>query len=234
MPATGSCKDHRWTLDGICRMLRLAEGSAILFFAVSLLSFDLPLTMPFQAVGQIAHHAARALHGFEGAAMVKRQATSTLAPTTAAVPTTLVVSNEGGVTTLSLTDTGDAQQAISTLLSAYSSADQTLASANSAAVQSFSDFIRAQESINSVLSAGGTPIIAGNTPVTVTPVSRPTSGVAPTGVVPSRNSTSLAPSSSTAASSSQAPTGAASHTVHAKLGLIGLMGLAASYVAFAV
>ena len=186
--------------------------------------------------------------------MVKRQATSTLAPTTAAVPTTLVVSNEGGVTTLSLTDTGDAQQAISTLLSAYSSADQTLASANSAAVQSISDFIRAQESINSVLSAGGTPVIAGNSPsiyspcvwysqliimlglaapVTVTPVTRPTTGT-PSGVISSRNTTSLAPSSSTTASSSQAPTGAASRTAHAKFGLIGLISLAASYVAFAV
>jgi hypothetical protein len=230
--------------------------------------------MPYQAVGPTAHHAARALHGFEGAgerphsfeqtisrqeadpdfatAIVKRQESSTVAPTT--VPTTLVVSNQGGVTTLSLTDTGDAEQAISTLLSAYSSADQTLASANSAAVQSISDFIRAQESINSVLSAGGTPVIAGNSPsiyspcvwysqliimlglaapVTVTPVTRPTTGT-PSGVISSRNTTSLAPSSSTTASSSQAPTGAASRTAHAKFGLIGLISLAASYVAFAV
>ena len=51
----------------------------------------------------------------------------------------------------------DNEQAVSTLLSAYSSANLSLATANSQALASISAMVSAQQSYESELSAGRTP-----------------------------------------------------------------------------
>ena len=163
---------------------------------------------------------------------------NSLITSTSTIPTTSQPINDNG-------------QAVSTLLSAYSSANLSLATANSQALASISAMVSAQQSYESVLSAGGTPTFvareyfplgppdvnvllrgAAAAAGAVVPSTTTIPAISTTGTTKAGSSTgaSSTPNGASTAATSSSSTGNASR-FYAKFSIIGLVGFLIASVA---